>query len=173
VRRGLAAVREAQQGQYAGEFFGAAMARNALTFDVDAIEAAGADPAQVRELAREVLVEESDWIADAYTWDELAGPEPARDAFMMLARASFVPARSPDVVVRPRPWVVIDFRRGTSHGTPYPYDRRVAVALLGPGVRPGRSFERAGTMDVLPSVLALLGVAVPAGLDGRPLVRPE
>jgi len=173
VRRSLAAVREALQERFGGEFFGAALPGTGLTLDAGAIEAAGADPAQVRALARDVLAAECGWIADAYTWDELAAPEPARDAFMVLERASFVPARAPDVVLRLQPWIVLDFRAGTSHGTPYPYDRRVPVAFLGPGVTAGKSFERASPMDVLPTVLALLGAAVPEGLDGRPLLRSE
>jgi predicted AlkP superfamily phosphohydrolase/phosphomutase len=40
--------------------------------------------------------------------------------------------------------------------------------LAGPGVRPGASV-RADIVDVLPTLLALAGMAIPSGLDGRPI----
>jgi arylsulfatase A-like enzyme len=40
--------------------------------------------------------------------------------------------------------------------------------VAGPGVRTG-AFGRADIVDVLPTLLALIGMAVPLGLDGRPI----
>jgi predicted AlkP superfamily phosphohydrolase/phosphomutase len=42
------------------------------------------------------------------------------------------------------------------------------LVLAGPGVRPG-PLAGAGIVDVLPTLLALAGMPVPDGLDGRPL----
>lgn len=41
--------------------------------------------------------------------------------------------------------------------------------LAGPGVRPIGQVATAEIVDVLPTLLALAGEAVPSGLDGRPI----
>lgn len=46
---------------------------------------------------------------------------------------------------------------------------RVPLLFVGPGIAPGRYDDDAALVDVLPTVLALLGLDVPSGLDGRDL----
>ena len=58
---------------------------------------------------------------------------------------------------------------GTSHGSPYPYDRRVPLAFVGGAVKPQQRFDAASPTDAVPTLLGLLGVKVPEGLDGRVL----
>ena len=41
------------------------------------------------------------------------------------------------------------------------------LLMAGPGVAPGRAIEGASIMDVFPTILGLMGVSVPAGLDGH------
>lgn len=53
------------------------------------------------------------------------------------------------------------------HGSPYEYDRRVPIILLGAGVKPGRSDVMATTRDVAPTLAALAGFPVPPDRDGR------
>lgn len=60
--------------------------------------------------------------------------------------------------------------RGTGHGSPYLYDRRVPIILMGPGVKPGRSALRARTVDVAPTLAEWAGIAYPGDLDGRSLL---
>jgi arylsulfatase A-like enzyme len=43
------------------------------------------------------------------------------------------------------------------------------VVVHGPGVARGRALAPASVLDVAPTVLALAGLPVPEGLDGRPL----
>ena len=43
------------------------------------------------------------------------------------------------------------------------------LIVSGPGIRRGVVHTPAATVDITPTVLTLLGVAVPSGLDGRPL----
>ena len=64
--------------------------------------------------------------------------------------------------------------RGTSHGSPYPYDRRIPLAFLGPAFPASRRYDRASSTDIAPTLLDLLGIDVPAGeLDGRSLLSRE
>ena len=77
--------------------------------------------------------------------------------------------RCADVVLRPEPWLLFDFGEGTSHGSPYPYDRRVPLAFLGARVKAQQRFDAASPTDAVPTLLTLLGCAVPDGLDGHVL----
>jgi arylsulfatase A-like enzyme len=43
------------------------------------------------------------------------------------------------------------------------------VVLAGPGVRPVGELTASEVVDVLPTLLALTGLPVPTGLDGRPI----
>jgi predicted AlkP superfamily pyrophosphatase or phosphodiesterase len=143
-----------------------------FTFDPDSAMAAGIEPAALRDLIAEAA-EEADWVADAYTLEELlASDAPGSadtDAWLTLYRRCACADRAPDVVLRPEPWLLFDFAEGTSHGSPYPYDRRVPLAFLGGRVKAQQRFDAASPTDAVPTLLALAGLQPPAGLDGRVL----
>lgn len=87
-----------------------------------------------------------------------------------LYRHSFDPERSGDLVVQPEATCLIHPRdHGTTHGTPYAYDREVPVVFWGAGVEPGRVDGPARTVDVAPTLAEALGLELPDDLDGRPL----
>ena len=45
------------------------------------------------------------------------------------------------------------------------------LVMAGPGIQPGAGLADATVADILPTLLALAGLPLPAGLDGRPLVE--
>lgn len=45
------------------------------------------------------------------------------------------------------------------------------LVMAGPGIQPGAEVRQANVADVLPTLLALADLPVPAGLDGRPLLE--
>jgi predicted AlkP superfamily pyrophosphatase or phosphodiesterase len=135
--------------------------------DEAAVRAAGLEPAELRALVAEVA-EETRWIEDAYTLEELVAND-ACDPWLTLYRRSTFPDRSLDVVLRPEPWLLFDAAEGTSHGSPYPYDRRVPLVFLGAKVKAQQRFDAASPTDAVPTILKLLGLGVPADLDGRAL----
>jgi predicted AlkP superfamily pyrophosphatase or phosphodiesterase len=55
------------------------------------------------------------------------------------------------------------------HGAPSDVDARVPLILMGRGVRPGRYTQRAATVDIAPTLAALLGLSPFSLLDGRVL----
>lgn len=169
TRRALAAARDALMERHEGQFFGLRVSGSKLIMDVQQIEAAGADLAEVRQFARDAFLEAADYVEDAYTFEELASTDPPRDAFLALARNSFHPAHEADAVLRFKPWILHDCRYGTTHGSPYPYDRRIVLSFLGPGFRAAMSWERASPTDLVPTMLRRLGLSPPADLDGRAL----
>jgi predicted AlkP superfamily pyrophosphatase or phosphodiesterase len=87
-----------------------------------------------------------------------------------LYRHSLDPERSGDLAIQVEPTCLIDYKGdGTSHGSPYLYDRAVPLLLHGPGVAPGHISGPAGPVDIAPTLARLIGLAVPPDLDGRDL----
>jgi predicted AlkP superfamily pyrophosphatase or phosphodiesterase len=114
------------------------------------------------ELAR--LLREREEIEDAWTRDELAGSE-NRNEYAQPWRISFFPERSSDINLQFAPGVVL-YSEGTGHGTPYPYDQHVPLLIRGAG-SPGVDDQPVASVDVAPTIAGLVGVAVPAGVDGK------
>lgn len=59
---------------------------------------------------------------------------------------------------------------GTTHGTPYGYDQRVPVAMMGFGIRPGQYLTSASPADLAPTLALLTGIILPRA-EGRPLTE--
>jgi hypothetical protein len=144
-------------------------------FSLDPVEVleSGLDPAALRRTMADASVE-AHWVAAAYTLEELMGeasPSAAgEEPWLELYRASTYPGRCLDVVLRHEPWVLISSGRGTSHGSPYEYDRDIPLAFLGAAFAAGSNFEPAGSEDILPTFLPLLGLAPLGPVDGRDLL---
>ena len=81
------------------------------------------------------------------------------------ARASFYPSRSGDIYVILKP--DITFLPATSgdvgtHGSPWDYDRRVPIAFWRKGMTPALREEPVETIDIMPTLAAMLGLGAPA-----------
>ena len=102
-------------------------------------------------------------------------PVPARPAdrwsVIERVRASFDPARSGDlyVVLKPHIQPIVDTSRYVAtHGSPWDYDRRVPILFWRRAMAPAASETVVPTVDIMPTLAAMLGVAVPPGtIDGR------
>ena len=120
-------------------------------------------------------LEKLPWVAEAWTQEELLKTAPA-DSFAVLFRRSVYPGREggrfsrQGVEVRYREGL-LTYEHGTGHGSPYWYDRHVPIVFMGPGIVPGLD-PSAGveTVDVAPTLAALLGIEAPDDLDGEVLV---
>jgi hypothetical protein len=123
---------------------------------------------RVVDLARRWLSSQPG-IVHVWTQEEIeeeTGPAP----FAVLYRNSFDPERSGDLIVQPAPTCLFSpSSTGTSHGTPYLYDRAVPLVFFGSGVAPGVVRGRAATVDIAPTLARAIGLELPAGLDGHPL----
>jgi hypothetical protein len=86
-------------------------------------------------------------------------------------RASFDPERSGDLVVALKPHVtpISDpAQYVATHGSPWNYDRRVPLLFYRPGVRGFDQPLPVETVDILPTLAALIGLGIPAAeIDGR------
>ena len=136
----------------------------------EAAQAGGTPDAVAERAAR--LLEERGVVAKAYTHRELTVGEPA-DSFAVMFRNSHYPGRAHNALspygieVRFGPGDLVSSPRGTTHGSPYWYDRWVPLMLMGTGVRSGSSAESVYTVDMAPTLAALAGIRAPDDLDGK------
>jgi arylsulfatase A-like enzyme len=122
-------------------------------------------------------------VAAVFTRAELlAAPRPSgppdRWSLLDRAKASFDPERSGDFVVllQPRVTPIYDTGRGyvATHGSPWDYDRRVPILFWRKGIRPFEQPLAVETVDILPTLAALIGLRLqPGTIDGRCLDLDE
>lgn len=127
----------------------------------------GVEVADVVETARRYF-EALPAVRKAWTAQDIAEGD---DELARLYRNSFVPSRSGDLVIQLEEDCLIALEDvGTTHGTPYLYDRAVPLLFHGPGIAPARVPGRAATVDMAPTLARRLGITPPGDLDGRDLL---
>jgi predicted AlkP superfamily pyrophosphatase or phosphodiesterase len=90
-----------------------------------------------------------------------------------IARAEmngYFPARSGDIFIVFDPYYVFG-HSGTSHFSPYAYDRHVPILFMGHGIKPGKYNETITPNDIAPTLAAMLSVQTPSGSSGRVLTE--
>jgi predicted AlkP superfamily pyrophosphatase or phosphodiesterase len=130
------------------------------------------EPGERAELLAEV-VQRTSWVARAWSHAKLSTTQEFADSFAVLEQHSYYPGRMSGLLSRAGvqmqltegtvSWVV---PLGTTHGSPYYYDRHVPWILYGPGVSPGTRDDRVGATDVAPTLAGMLGLRTPEDLDG-------
>jgi predicted AlkP superfamily pyrophosphatase or phosphodiesterase len=100
-----------------------------------------------------------------------SGP-PESWSLLQEARASFDPQRSGDLLLmlKPRVMSIVDPTKGyvATHGSPWDTDRRVPILFWRKDMRHFEQPLGIETVDIMPSLAALIGLPVPAGeIDGR------
>lgn len=110
-----------------------------------------------------------------------ASPLPAGDprgwTVKQRLRASFDPRRSADIlaVLKPQitPIAIPTVGYVATHGSPWDYDRRVPLVFWRKGMPARASNDWADTIDVMPTVAAMMGIRLPANATtGRCLTVP-
>ena len=59
----------------------------------------------------------------------------------------------------------------SSHGAPWRYDQFVPIIFVAPGIVGQKVFREVSTVDVAPTLSAILGIDYPSGSVGKPLVE--
>lgn len=86
---------------------------------------------------------------------ESAHRERSPDVFVVIA-----PYTSLGLPAKPRIYIA-------GHGSPWDYDRRVPMLFYRPGAAHYEQYLPVETVDIAPTLAALVGVAVPVAVDGR------
>jgi predicted AlkP superfamily pyrophosphatase or phosphodiesterase len=117
-------------------------------------------------------LEASPAVHAAYDVREAAALRANADPVASLVGRSIPPEPPGDVFVVPALHIVPevgDTTGGTSHGTPWDYDRRVPAIYFGPNVEPTVGLESLEQTRVATTVAALLGIEPPAQASPTPL----
>jgi predicted AlkP superfamily pyrophosphatase or phosphodiesterase len=94
-----------------------------------------------------------------FVWAYPADSIPKWARFSEFYRNSVPKGRAGDLVYLLEYGALItDYPKGTSHSSPYDYDARVPLAMIGVGVRPGRYSRTALTVEFAPTMGRLLGI---------------
>jgi arylsulfatase A-like enzyme len=106
-------------------------------------------------------------IARVFRREQLLGGADSADPLLRAAALTYVPRVSGDLMFALRPgWV--PSASGTSHGTANPYDQRVPVIFMGPGIQAGEYRDAVTPADIAPTLASLAGVTL-SRAEGRPL----
>ena len=104
-------------------------------------------------------------VAHVYRSDALDSRASAGDTLAHAAKLSYFEERSGDLIIILKPYWIPEGLAAT-HGSPYDYDTKVPVVLIGAGVRPGTHLTQATPADIAPTLARLTGLSIP-GTDGR------
>ena len=77
--------------------------------------------------------------------------------------------RSGDVVFVMDPGYIIYPETGSTHGSGFSYDTHAPLIFFGKGIKKGTTFEASFIKDIAPTISAMLGIAFPNAVTGKPL----
>jgi hypothetical protein len=103
------------------------------------------------------------YVETAFTRKEIEDKAAPDAPFRSAVRLAYHPDRCGDVVVIPKPGVLISaYDGGSSHGSPHPYDAHVPFLAAGAGVPAlGKRAEKVSSLSVAPTLAWALGVPAP------------
>ncbi len=140
-----------------------------VVFDFDDARVSEAQVHALSNIVADYLRTRPD-VAAAFTQAELLAGSAADDRWLGRYQHSFYPGRAPAVMVHPvENHLIAPEERGTTHGTPYAYDAHVPLIFLGDGIAPRVHDGEVRTVDIAPTLAALLGIVPPPDLDGKAL----
>lgn len=149
------------------------IAGNEIYFSHGAYEKLRDDASAMRAVQEAALA--TPGVAAVFRREDLADGTTPISPIRKAVVLSFLPSRSGDLYILQQPYWLTDGSptgkksyTGTGHGTPYYYDQRVPILLMGFGVKPGEYFDSATPADIAPTFAALTGVTL-AARDGRVL----
>ncbi len=135
----------------------ATLVESHLSLAAGAYDRLKAKPGAVDSVKKAIAAVEG--VGMVYSADELTSPAPTTDPMLRAWRLSYYPGRGGDFVISPRENFLAR-ASGTTHGTPYDYDVRVPVVLLGSRFRTGQFDQAASPVDIVPTLASLTGVTL-------------
>jgi predicted AlkP superfamily pyrophosphatase or phosphodiesterase len=139
-----------------------------LMADVAALRQRGIDVARLSDsLARDVAKRTG--VLRVYTPRSLAAA-PDSDVYAGRWRRTIPASMGWLVAAVSRPHYLWTSRtRGSNHGSPHLSDQSIPILFVGPGIRPRRYERVVRSVDIAPTLAALLGLRPTEPLDGRPI----
>jgi len=108
-------------------------------------------------------------VQDVLTRDRVAANAFDDNAIGRKLAHSYDAERSGDLLVVTKPyWSIRD--AGAGHGSPYSFDTRVPILMMGSGIEPGEYLAPASPADIAPTLAFLAGITLPRA-EGRVLTE--
>lgn len=133
-------------------------------FNRDLAAARGVSLTDLRNAVRAPL-EACPGVTRVWTPEDLAAA-PDDDLYARLYRHTRHPEHSPDVFLQLDPHTLTTRSSATNHGTPHAYDTAIPWLLRLPEGRHVQVDQRVHTVDVAPTLAALIGLAPEGEVDG-------
>lgn len=134
--------------------------------NLEAIEENGLTRQEVEAAAAREL-EKCPSVARVWTGSELdAAPADPADVYHRRLANGYCAGRSPDIIVQFEPNFLDRLDPGTTHGSVYDHDTWVPMLLRVPGVPARELTDPVYTVDLAPTLAALLAIRAPDDLDG-------
>jgi len=130
-----------------------------------------ANPAEMKSVIDAIRGTEG--VAYVFRGDELK-KEATKNPIAKAASLSYFAGRSGDLILIPKANWFFDNKSGgnwsigTTHGTPYEYDQRVPLFVMGAGIRAKSYSERVSPADIAPTLAKACGIQL-VRTDGKPL----
>jgi len=106
-------------------------------------------------------------VADVYRAEQLADRPESQSPIRRAMADSYFAGRSGDLFIVPKPYWLMDGTAvgktrsyATGHGTPYNYDQRVPILLMGYGIQPGEYHGDVTPADIAPTLASLCGITL-------------
>ena len=119
----------------------------------------------------ESYLEKEPFIKEVWNHKELfdVSTEKSATEIAALFRNSHNESQGGDLIVQPYEDCLIRGSYGTTHLSPYSYDRDIPLVFWGNGVKPAEISGEVHTIDIAPTLARYLDIGVPENLDGKPL----
>lgn len=123
--------------------------------------------AAIKKTIRDFLMQQKG-ISNVFDLENLANENIVQNIRQAIINGVY-PGRSGDLYVLHNPAWFDHLSKGTTHGSVYPYDTRIALVWFGWHIRPGEDFSETYMTDIAPTVAALLHIQEPNGCVGKPI----
>ena len=144
---------------------------NGLYLNDEAITAAGLSPEEI-ENAAAGLMSRCEMVDRVWTRTQVRSDiwdDPNHDPMIERYHNNYYPGRSPDLMIHYTPYHLDYEGSGTTHGSAHDYDSHVPLIIRAAGLTAQIIAKRVYTVDLAPTLSALLGVPYPKDLDGTDL----
>lgn len=127
---------------------------------------------EVVQNAVAVALKKIPYIVDAFTTAEMSASGGTPREFLQQFRNNYFEGRSTQVAYRLKENYIVDRNaNGTTHGSCYGYDTNVPIIFYGPTIKSSNSDRRVQTVDIVPTLIELMGLNQPDNLDGHSLYK--
>jgi predicted AlkP superfamily pyrophosphatase or phosphodiesterase len=117
-------------------------------------------------------LEKTEGIEKALSMQDFEKNSQAETPFTSLVRNNYYPGRSGDIYIVSKPyWLIFPDNISTlsvasSHGSPWDYDTFVPVIFAGFNLKPEKVYRKIYTVDIAPTLSAVIGCKYPSGNCG-------